>query len=274
MCPNKSLGLGHTPRPAQDPGAALREEPSQAHPGREATCWGPVAWLVKQEDHARGHRCSSRGAGGAAGRQWQPRGLPLHRGSRELQVETLVAGPNVMSQSGGGVWADPAPGRVWGEFGARASCMARPQPCPCPCWGIGFLLAARPPGHIRSSVGTSWGSCSALALPPPWEPELGQAPKDGVGEGACCVWVLWGRAGHTGPGPGLELEVPPSVLGSPPPACSLQGCRVWGTEDGVWGLLWPHTVSTHLLPASGSLHVLPTDLGPQLHTPARCQEVP
>lgn len=46
-------GPGSHPWPAQAPGAALREEPGQAHPGREAICWGPAAWPVTQGDHTR-----------------------------------------------------------------------------------------------------------------------------------------------------------------------------------------------------------------------------
>lgn len=71
----------------------------------------------------------------------------------------------------------------WQGLGPRGPPALLPTALPLPLLGDQIPPGWRPPGHIRSSVGTSWGSCSAFARPPPWEPELGQAPEDGRGKG-------------------------------------------------------------------------------------------
>lgn len=143
----------------------------------------------------------------------QPEVPKLARGSRLIWLLSTGCGPR---------------GWVWALLEALRTVGLAAPALPFP--GDQIPPVPRTPGHIRPSVGTSWGSCGARSpARPPWEPKLGQVPKDGGGEGACWRPILCVREDSRARRPGAPPDRLPSVLSllSPSPVPPTpRGCPV------------------------------------------------
>lgn len=219
----EALGSGPATNVEEDPGGD-RLPAGRAGAGPQP--WAPV-WPVRCQEGWAEPRSRRDGRPGRA-----QGSLLVTRGHGEQQV-----GPKQSSQSWRGFGATLRPPKWWGSGG---------------CWRCSQRLAHGSPGPaLPGGSDSSWAEDSwpykavcghlleKLQSPhparPPWEPELGQAPRMEAGEGPAGAWSCHGR------GAGLALGTVPGSphLASPGPpglGCAKgTWCRWGGEKTGAKG---------------------------------------